>query len=69
MISLTAILELMFDRFEVGKVLVIAPLRVARTVWPGERDTWDHVSFLRMSVMVGSEKQREAALLIPRMCM
>ena len=37
-ISLTAILDLMFDRFEVGKTLVIAPLRVARTVWPEERE-------------------------------
>ena len=40
-ISLTAILDLMFDRFEVGKTLVIAPLRVARTVWPEERETWE----------------------------
>ena len=37
-ISLTAILDLMFDSFEVSKVLVIAPLRVAKTVWPEERD-------------------------------
>ena len=61
-ISLTAALDLMFDSFDVGKVLVIAPLRVAKTVWPEERDTWEHANFLRMSVMVGSAKQREAAL-------
>ena len=61
-ISLTAILDLMFDRFEVGKTLVIAPLRVARTVWPEERETWEHASFLQMSVMVGDAKQRAAAL-------
>ena len=61
-VSLTAILDLMFDRFEVGKTLVIAPLRVARTVWPEERETWEHASFLRMSVMVGDAKQRAAAL-------
>lgn len=64
-VSLTAILDLMFDSFEVNKVLVIAPLRVAKTVWPEERENWEHASFLRMSVMVGSAKQREAALHIP----
>ncbi len=64
-VSLTAILDLMFDSFDVGKVLVIAPLRVAKTVWPEERETWKHANFLRMSVMVGSAKQREAALRNP----
>ena len=61
-VTLTAILDLMFDRFDVGKTLVIAPLRVARLVWPEERAMWDHASFLRMSVMVGDAKQRAAAL-------
>ena len=61
-VSLTAILDLMFDSFEVSKVLVIAPLRVAKTVWPEERETWEHASFLTMSVVVGSAKQREEAL-------
>ena len=64
-ISLTAILDLMFDSFEVSKVLVIAPLRVAKTVWPEERDNWEHANFLRMSVMVWTAKQREAALRAP----
>ena len=64
-VSLTAIMDLMFDSFDVGKVLVIAPLRVAKTVWPEERETWEHANFLRMSVMVGSAKQREAALNTP----
>ena len=64
-ITLTAILDLMFDRFEVGKALVIAPLRVARTVWPEERENWEHASFLRMSVMTGDAKQRVAALKAP----
>ena len=62
MISLTAIADLMFDRFEIGKTLVIAPLRVARTVWPEEWKKWDGLDFLRMSVMVGDAKQRAAAL-------
>lgn len=60
-ISLTAIADLMFDSFDVSKTLVIAPLRVARQVWSEERDTWEQVSILKMSVMVGSAKQREAA--------
>jgi Superfamily II DNA/RNA helicases, SNF2 family len=64
-VSLTAILDLMFDRFEVGKVLIVAPLRVAKNVWPEERDSWEHTQFLQMSVMVGSAKQREAALQAP----
>ena len=63
--ALTAILDLMFDRFEVGKVLIIAPLRVAKTVWPEERDSWEHTSFLKMSVIVGNAKQREAAIRTP----
>ena len=52
----------MFDSFEVSKVLVIAPLRVSKTVWPEEKSLWAHTSFLKMSVIVGSAKQREAAL-------
>ena len=63
--ALTAILDLMFDSFDIGKVLVIAPLRVAKTVWPEERDTWEHANFLKMSVIVGSAKQREAAMRVP----
>lgn len=64
-ISLTAILNLMFDRFEVKKTLVIAPLRVAKTVWPEEKNQWDHTHFLRMSVITGSAKQRKEALCTP----
>ena len=64
-ISLTAILDLMFDRFEVSKVLIIAPLRVAKTVWPSERDSWEHASFLQMSVITGNAKQRVAAIQKP----
>ena len=64
-ISLTAIADLMFDSFDVGKTLVIAPLRVAKTVWLEERETWEQASFLQMSVMVGSAKQREVALAAP----
>jgi len=62
--SLTGILDLMFDSFEVHKALVIAPLRVARDVWPEEcQKNWEHTKFLRMSVIVGDAKTRTAALL------
>ena len=65
MISLSAIMDLMFNRFEVSKVLVIGPLRVCSSVWPQERLKWDGLDFLQMSVIVGSSKQREAALKVP----
>lgn len=61
-ISLTAIDDLMYDSFEVQKALVIAPLRVARDVWPQEKDLWSHTRHLRMSVMIGSVKDRVTAL-------
>ena len=65
MISLSAIMDLMFDRFEVSKVLVIGPLRVCSSVWPQERLKWDGLDFLQMSVIVGSSRQREEALKAP----
>lgn len=65
MISLHAVMDLMFDRFEVGKVLVIGPLRVCSSVWPEERLKWDGLDFLKMSVMTGTAKQRELALHTP----
>ena len=61
-ITLTAVNDLIFDRFEVSKVLVIAPLRVARDTWPAEIKKWDHLKHLRYSVAVGSESERLAAL-------
>lgn len=61
-ITLTAIEELMHDRFEVSKVLVIAPLRVARNTWPAEIQKWDHLHSLTYSVAVGTEVERRAAL-------
>lgn len=60
--TLTAILELMYDYFDVAKVLVIAPLRVASTTWEEEVEKWDHLNELRISKVLGSEKQRVAAL-------
>ena len=61
-ITLTAIADLLFDSFMVHKVLVIAPLRVARDTWPAEIGKWDHLSHLTFSVAVGNEAERKAAL-------
>ena len=61
-ITLTAIQELIHDRFEVNKVLIIAPLRVARDTWPAEIKKWGHLKSLTYSVCVGSEKERLQAL-------
>lgn len=61
-ITLTALLNLLFDSFVTHKILVIAPLRVARDTWPDELKKWEHLNFLRFSVAVGSESERKAAL-------
>lgn len=61
-ITLTAIYELMLNRFEVEKVLVIAPLRVARDTWPAEIEKWEHLKGLTYSVAIGTEAERLAAL-------
>lgn len=60
--TLTALNDLMYDRFEIHKVLVIAPLRVALNTWPDEVQKWDHLKHLRMSVAVGNAKTRMKAL-------
>ncbi len=64
-ITLTAIYELMLNRFEVQKVLVIAPLRVARDTWPVEIEKWEHLEGLTYSVAIGTEAERLAALKRP----
>lgn len=46
-------------------ILVIAPLRVAQTVWPEERAQWEHLKGLRMSLVLGSPAERRAAILAP----
>jgi SNF2 family DNA or RNA helicase len=61
-ITLTALLELILERFLIRKVLVIAPLRVARDTWPAEIRKWDHLSGLTYSLAVGTEAERRAAL-------
>lgn len=62
MLTLTAIADLLFDSFEAHRILVIAPLRVARDTWPDELHKWEHLFDLRLSVAVGTETERKAAL-------
>ena len=64
---MTAIKDLMLETFEVNKVLIIAPLRVARDTWPAEIEKWDHLQGLDISVIVGDTKTRIAALHHPAM--
>ena len=62
MITLTAIERLMYQDFEISKVLVIAPLRVAKNTWPAEIRKWDHLEGLTWSVIIGTPQERMAAL-------
>lgn len=62
-ITLTAVADLLFDTFEVHRVLVIAPLRVARDTWPAELGKWEHLSSLTYAVAVGTPQERRAAIL------
>lgn len=61
-ITLTAIDKLINDEFLIRKVLVVAPLRVARSTWPNEIKKWDHLQNLKYSVVLGTPKERMAAL-------
>nr|DAR43598.1 MAG TPA: Chromatin remodeling complex ATPase [Caudoviricetes sp.] len=60
--TLTAIRDLMYDTFKVRRVLVGAPLRVARDTWPEEIRKWDHLKDLTYSVVVGIVAERRRAL-------
>ena len=61
-ITLTAIKELKYENWAVGRVLVIAPKKVAEATWCKECVKWNHLTGLRLSVVLGSEAQRRAAL-------
>ena len=61
-ISLTAINDMLFDSFEIHKVLVIGPLRVCRTTWGDEIRKWDHLRHITYKVAVGNEAERLNAL-------
>lgn len=61
-ITLSAVADLLFDSFEVSKVLVIAPLRVAKTTWKDEIQKWEHLNILEYSIITGTEAERLSAL-------
>lgn len=64
-ITLTAVNELIYHRFEVGRVLVIAPKKVAETTWTNEARKWEHLHNLRISRVIGTLAQRVRALNTP----
>lgn len=61
-IVLSALNELVYDSFEVTKVLIIAPLRVARNTWSDEIKKWDRLNGIRYSIVVGTAAERLEAL-------
>lgn len=61
-ITLTAINKLMYEMYEVTKVLVIAPIRVARSTWPDEINKWSHTKKLTYSLILGDKKERISAM-------
>ena len=61
-ITLTALFDLLFDSFEIHKVLVVAPLRVGLISWPDELKKWEHLHFLKFSIVIGTEMERLKAL-------
>lgn len=61
-ITLTALWELAFDYFDIEKVLIIAPKRVAESTWRSEIEKWEHLSGLTYSIVLGTKQQRENAL-------
>lgn len=61
-IALTAIDNMLHDSFDIRKVLIVAPIRVAKVSWPDEIQKWDHLGELTYSVAVGTKEERLAAL-------
>lgn len=61
-ITLSALNDLLFDYFDVHRILIVAPLRVARNTWSDEIAKWDHLKDLKFSIVVGTEAERIAAL-------
>jgi SNF2 family DNA or RNA helicase len=60
--TLTAVNRLMYEHFEVDRVLIIAPKRVAEDTWTTEALKWDHLRHLRLSLVLGTERERKQAL-------
>lgn len=63
--TLTAVKELKYNRFEVRRVLVIAPKKVAEGTWSKEKEKWSHTKMLRVSQVLGSQTKRIRALNTP----
>lgn len=61
-ITLTALWELVLDSFDCGRVLIIAPKRVAQTVWAQEIDKWEHLTGLKAVRVIGTERERRLAM-------
>lgn len=61
-ITLTSLWLLKFEYFEIDKILVIAPLRVAHDTWSRECEKWDHLKGLKISKILGPEAERQRAL-------
>ena len=61
-ITLTALNDMLFDSFDVHKVLIIAPIRVCKNSWAAEIDKWEHLKEITYSLVLGSREQRLAAL-------
>lgn len=61
-ITLTALWQLALDSFDVSRVLVIAPKRVAEDTWPKELAKWEHLTGLTSSLVLGSAAERKASL-------
>jgi SNF2 family DNA or RNA helicase len=64
-ITLTAIADLRYNRFAVGRVLIIAPKKVAEATWQAEAVKWEHTQHLRIQTVLGSAQQRIRALNSP----
>lgn len=64
-ITLTAVMDLKYNRFAINKVLVIAPKKVAESTWAREAEKWDHLQLLRISTVIGSAAKRIRALNTP----
>ena len=63
--TLTAVRTLRYDRFQVARVLVVAPKKVAEATWQDEARKWDHLRLLRVQTVLGSAEKRIRALSVP----
>ncbi|WP_397353120.1 SNF2-related protein, partial [Oscillibacter sp.] len=60
--TLTAVNDLRYNRWQVSRVLVVAPKKVAEATWQNEARRWDHLQHLRIVSVLGTAKQRIKAL-------